>query len=213
MLLSSIGIDFPIALSPSTVMSVVIRTNCFGQRHGCINRHVVENAKKYVVQNEVMLHAGDDINEFDRDNKHVGVKVFISKEVLMGTTSYFGSFKRNADGFICSILPKISHPQVHYSRGGLIFKVGGSNMQYVNYILGYNPLGMSYMIVYSACYPLRIHHKVNSLLSVLTQPAHIGCKVGSKHFLSPNANRNQLVRAVVGRPRALGNKERTQQEI
>jgi len=35
----------------------------------------------------------------------------------MGKAEYFESFKQNADGFICSILPGISHPQVQYSRG------------------------------------------------------------------------------------------------
>ncbi|KAI9086744.1 hypothetical protein K1719_031338 [Acacia pycnantha] len=49
----------------------------------------------------------------------------------MGRAEYFDSFKRNADGFICSILPGTSHPQVQYSPGGLIFKAGGSNMQHV----------------------------------------------------------------------------------
>ncbi|KAA3466029.1 endoglucanase 8-like [Gossypium australe] len=40
-----------------------------------------------------------------------------SFEVLMGRADYFESFKQNADGFICSILPGISHPQVQYSPG------------------------------------------------------------------------------------------------
>ena len=35
----------------------------------------------------------------------------------MGKAEYFESFKQNADGFICSILPGVSHPQVQYSRG------------------------------------------------------------------------------------------------
>ena len=35
----------------------------------------------------------------------------------MGKAEYFESFKQNADEFICSILPGISHPQVQYSRG------------------------------------------------------------------------------------------------
>jgi hypothetical protein len=35
----------------------------------------------------------------------------------MGRAEYFESFKQNADDFICSILPGISHPQVQYSPG------------------------------------------------------------------------------------------------
>lgn len=39
------------------------------------------------------------------------------QEVLMGRAEYFSSFRQNADEFICSILPGISHPQVQYSPG------------------------------------------------------------------------------------------------
>lgn len=39
------------------------------------------------------------------------------QEVLMGKADYFQSFKQNADEFICSILPGLSHPQVQYSPG------------------------------------------------------------------------------------------------
>ncbi|MED6180502.1 Esterase/lipase/thioesterase [Stylosanthes scabra] len=156
--------------------------------------------REYIVRNEVVLRAGDTINEFGWDNKHAGINVLISKEVLMGRANYFASFKQNADGFICSILPGISHPQVQYSPGGLIFKAGGSNMQHVDYILGDNPLGMSYMVGYGAHYPQRIHHRASSLPSVAVHPAHIGCKAGSRYFLSPNPNPNVLVGAVVGGP-------------
>ncbi|XP_061344918.1 endoglucanase 8-like isoform X1 [Gastrolobium bilobum] len=197
--------------------------------------------REYIVRNEVVLRAGDTINEFGWDNKHAGINVLISKEVLMGRANYFASFKQNADEFICSILPGISHPQVQYSPGGLIFKAGGSNMQHVtslsflllaysnylshankvvpcgdttatpallkrlakrqvDYILGDNPLGMSYMVGYGAHYPQRIHHRGSSLPSIVAHPAHIDCKAGSRYFFSPNPNPNVLVGAVVGGP-------------
>nr|AEO97194.1 endo-1,4-beta-glucanase [Populus trichocarpa]AEO97221.1 endo-1,4-beta-glucanase [Populus trichocarpa]AFZ78632.1 korrigan [Populus tomentosa] len=197
--------------------------------------------REYIVKNEVILHAGDTINEFGWDNKHAGINVLISKEVLMGRAEYFESFKHNADGFICSILPGISHSQVQYSPGGLIFKAGGSNMQHVtslsflflaysnylshankavpcgektaspallkqlakrqvDYILGDNPLRMSYMVGYGPRYPQRIHHRGSSLPSVRAHPARIRCKEGSRYFLSPNANPNVHVGAVVGGP-------------
>ncbi|KDO64574.1 hypothetical protein CISIN_1g012581mg [Citrus sinensis] len=184
--------------------------------------------REYILRNEVVLHAGDTINEFGWDNKHAGINVLISKEVLMGKADYFESFKQNADGFICSILPGISHPQVQYSPGGLIFKAGGSNMQHVtslsflllaysnyvshankvvpcgsrsaspnllrqlakhqvDYILGDNPVGMSYMVGYGARYPQRIHHRGSSLPSVQAHPAHIGCKAGESIFSKPKS--------------------------
>lgn len=197
--------------------------------------------REYIIRNEVVLRAGDTINEFGWDNKHAGINVLISKEVLMGRANYFSSFKRNADEFICSTLPGFSHAQVQYSPGGLIFKAGGSNMQHVtslsflllaysnylshankvvpcgdttatpallkslakrqvNYILGDNPLGMSYMVGYGKRYPQRIHHRGSSIPSVSAHPAHIGCKAGSQYFFSPNPNPNVLVGAVVGGP-------------
>ncbi|GFQ03145.1 endoglucanase 8 [Phtheirospermum japonicum] len=197
--------------------------------------------REYIVRNEVVLRAGDTINEFGWDNKHAGINVLLSKEVLMGRAKDLKQFQINADGFICSLLPGISNAQVQYSPGGLIFKAGGSNMQHVtslsflllaysnylshsnhavpcgdtsaspallkrlakrqvDYILGDNPLRMSYMVGYGPHYPQRIHHRASSLPSLAAHPAHIACKEGSRYYLSPNPNPNLLVGAVVGGP-------------
>ncbi|MCL7022034.1 hypothetical protein MKW94_001715, partial [Papaver nudicaule] len=197
--------------------------------------------REYIVRNEEVLGAGDSINEFGWDNKHAGINVLISKEVLMGKANYFQSFQQNADNFICSLLPGVYNPNVEYSPGGLIFKAGASNMQHVtslsflllaysnylshsnkvihcgqqsasastlrhlakrqvDYILGDNPLKMSYMVGYGSKYPLHIHHRGSSLPSVKAHPSHIGCKAGSRYFNSPNPNPNLLVGAVVGGP-------------
>ncbi|KAL7132284.1 hypothetical protein ABFS83_12G062600 [Erythranthe nasuta] len=197
--------------------------------------------REYIVRNEVVLRAGDSINEFGWDNKHAGINVLLSKEVLMGRANDLKQFQINADAFICSLLPGISHTQVQYSPGGLIFKAGGSNMQHVtslsflllaysnylshanhavtcgdtsaspallkrlarrqvDYILGDNPLRISYMVGYGPHYPQRIHHRASSLPSVDAHPARIACKAGSRYYMSPNPNPNILVGAVVGGP-------------
>ncbi|XP_057550900.1 endoglucanase 8-like [Amaranthus tricolor] len=197
--------------------------------------------REYIVKNEFILRAGDTINEFGWDNKHAGINILISKEVLMGGANDLRNFKNNADDFICSVIPGVSNLQVQYSPGGMLFKDGGSNMQHVtslsflllaysnylshsnhqvpcggisasstllkqlakrqvDYILGDNPLRMSYMVGYGSHYPQRIHHRGSSLPSVHVHPAHIGCKAGSTYFLSPNPNPNKLVGAVVGGP-------------
>ncbi|KAI3731558.1 hypothetical protein L1987_62747 [Smallanthus sonchifolius] len=201
----------------------------------------IRQYREYIVRNEVILRAGDTINEFGWDNKHAGINVLISKAMLMGKSPNLKSFQNNADAFICSLLPGTAHLQVQYSPGGLIFKAGGSNMQHVtslsflllaysnylshanrvvpcgdktaspallkslarrqvNYILGDNPMRMSYMVGYGPCYPQRIHHRGSSLPSVRVHPAHIGCKAGSRYFFSPDPNPNVLVGAVVGGP-------------
>ncbi|XP_066328366.1 endoglucanase 6 [Miscanthus floridulus] len=198
--------------------------------------------REYIKRNEVVLGASDAINEFGWDNKHAGINVLISKEVLMGKDEYFQSFRVNADNFMCTLLPGISnHPQIQYSPGGLLFKVGSSNMQHVtqlsflllaysnylshaggrvscgsssassvqlrrvakrqvDYILGDNPLRMSYMVGYGARFPRRIHHRASSLPSVAAHPARIGCKAGAAYYASPAPNPNLLVGAVVGGP-------------
>ncbi|CAN8328822.1 unnamed protein product [Cochlearia groenlandica] len=70
----------------------------------------------------------------------------------------------------------------------------------VDYILGENPMGMSYMVGYGESYPKRIHHRGSSLPSILDHPIPIGCKDGSVYFNSTEPNPNVLVGAVVGGP-------------
>ncbi|CAL5052254.1 unnamed protein product [Urochloa decumbens] len=222
-----------------TVTTTGTRTSCCGASRRRVYRD-------YIKRNEVALGASQSINEFGWDNKHAGINVLISKEVLMGKDEFFQSFRSNADNFICSLLPGISgsggHPQIQYSPGGLLFKVGNSNMQHVtslsflllaysnylshagahvscggaaaatpaqlrrvakrqvDYILGDNPLRMSYMVGYGPRYPLRIHHRASSLPSVSAHPARIGCKAGAAYYASPAPNPNLLVGAVVGGP-------------
>jgi hypothetical protein len=50
-------------------------------------------------------------------NLSFSFKFTLQQEVLRGRADYFSSFQQNADGFICSLLPGISHPQVQYSPG------------------------------------------------------------------------------------------------
>ena len=71
----------------------------------------------------------------------------------------------------------------------------------MDYILGANPQGMSYMVGYGARFPQRIHHRGASMPSVAAHPAHIGCQEGfSGYFYVGGANPNVLVGAVVGGP-------------
>jgi hypothetical protein len=71
----------------------------------------------------------------------------------------------------------------------------------VDYILGENPLRMSYMVGYGPNFPKRIHHRGSSLPSLLAHPQTIGCDGGFNpffHSMSPNPN--ILVGAIVGGP-------------
>ncbi|KAK2978285.1 hypothetical protein RJ640_017136 [Escallonia rubra] len=195
----------------------------------------------YIQNNGKTLGAEDNINEFGWDNKHAGLNVLISKEVLEGKVYALQSYKASADSFMCTLAPNSSSSHIEYTSGGLIYKPGGSNLQHatsitflslvyanyldrssqtvncgsvsvdpkllrqmakrqVDYILGDNPKGMSYMVGYSNNYPQRIHHRGSSIPSIKDHPQAIACKEGSIYFNSSNPNPNILVGAVVGGP-------------
>lgn len=70
----------------------------------------------------------------------------------------------------------------------------------VDYILGSNPMKMSYMVGYGPSYPQRIHHRGSSLPSVSSHPQKIQCSVGFNIMNSQSPNPNVLVGAIVGGP-------------
>ncbi|GKV14213.1 hypothetical protein SLEP1_g25116 [Rubroshorea leprosula] len=70
----------------------------------------------------------------------------------------------------------------------------------VDYILGNNPLGISFMVGYGKKYPQRIRHKGSSLPSKSTHPKRIDCKEGLSYYNSSDPNPNLVIGAVVGGP-------------
>ncbi|KAM1449654.1 hypothetical protein EV1_008264 [Malus domestica] len=70
----------------------------------------------------------------------------------------------------------------------------------VDYLLGDNPMKMSYMVGYGPRYPQRIHHRGSSLPSVAAHPAKIQCSSGFSVMSSQSPNPNILVGAVIGGP-------------
>ncbi|CAN1265276.1 Endoglucanase 8 [Linum perenne] len=70
----------------------------------------------------------------------------------------------------------------------------------VDYILGSNPKGMSYMVGYGSKYPTRIHHRGSILPSIDNHPQRIKCSEGYSYFKSVTTNPNVLTGAVPGGP-------------
>ncbi|KAK8529912.1 hypothetical protein V6N12_060676 [Hibiscus sabdariffa] len=70
----------------------------------------------------------------------------------------------------------------------------------VDYILGSNPLKMSYMVGYGNKFPQKIHHRGSSLPSVSQHSQRIDCEGGGTYFSSNDPNPNFLTGAVVGGP-------------
>ncbi|XP_023532979.1 endoglucanase-like, partial [Cucurbita pepo subsp. pepo] len=71
----------------------------------------------------------------------------------------------------------------------------------VDYILGENPLKMSYMVGFGSKYPLKLHHRASSIPSIKAHLSKVGCSHGySEYFNSNNPNPNTHVGAIVGGP-------------
>ncbi|KAK3040082.1 hypothetical protein RJ639_027808 [Escallonia herrerae] len=179
----------------------------------------------YVTEN---IHNLSSFTEFGWDAKHAGINVLISKYILINSLDS-APFLQNADKLVCSILPESPTLGVEYSPGIIgvqLLKIDAyarylksanrvvqcdnfvatpSRLIHfargqVDYMLGKNPLNMSYMVGYGRKFPQRIHHRGSSLPSVDQHPEHIDCKGGTPYFSSNGANPNLLIGAVVGGP-------------
>ncbi|XP_022719782.1 endoglucanase 9-like [Durio zibethinus] len=77
----------------------------------------------------------------------------------------------------------------------------GHAKRQVDYILGQNPIKMSYMVGFGPNFPKRIHHRGSSLPSLASHHQSMGCDGGFQPFFySSNPNPNILVGAIVGGP-------------
>ncbi|KAJ4963596.1 hypothetical protein NE237_023535 [Protea cynaroides] len=97
----------------------------------------------------------------------------------------------------------LSHSSQNVNCSGVI--VGPSSLhqlakRQVDYILGDNPMDMSYMVGYGSKYPQHIHHRGSSSASIKDHPQFIAWKEGTVYYNSSNPNPNVLVGAVVGGP-------------
>ncbi|RDX76904.1 hypothetical protein CR513_43054, partial [Mucuna pruriens] len=71
----------------------------------------------------------------------------------------------------------------------------------VDYILGNNPMKMSYMVGFGSKYPKQLHHRGSSIPSIKVHPTKVGCNDGlSDYYNSGNPNPNTHVGAIVGGP-------------
>jgi hypothetical protein len=71
----------------------------------------------------------------------------------------------------------------------------------VDYILGQNPLNMSYLVGYGPKYPKKVHHRGASIVSYRENKGFIGCTQGYDNWYGvQEPNPNILVGALVGGP-------------
>lgn len=98
---------------------------------------------------------------------------------------------------------RLAHANRQVSCGGVIFtyeKLIQVARGQAEYILGKNPLNMSYMVGYGNKFPQRIHHRGSSLPSIGTHPKKIECKDGTPYYQTMRPNPNELTGAVPGGP-------------
>ncbi|KAL1542750.1 Beta-glucosidase cel3A [Salvia divinorum] len=185
---------------------------------------------------------GDGTDIFSWDNKFAGAHVLLARRNLVNNDETFGAYRQKAEDFMCKILPNSPSTTTKYTAGGLMYKMGSSNLQYVtsitfllttyskymakanhtftcgnlvvtpdtlrnlarrqvDYILGDNPLKMSYMVGYGSNYPKRIHHRGSSLPSIAVHSQEMGCESGFQpYYYGSSPNPNTLTGAVVGGP-------------
>ncbi|CAJ1971436.1 unnamed protein product [Sphenostylis stenocarpa] len=71
----------------------------------------------------------------------------------------------------------------------------------VDYILGSNPMGMSYLVGYGPNFPQRVHHRGASIESLKENKGFIGCTQGYDNWYGRvEPNPNVLIGALVGGP-------------
>ncbi|XP_019160430.1 PREDICTED: endoglucanase 18-like [Ipomoea nil] len=193
----------------------------------------------YVSSNEGWSHT---VSEFSWDNKFAGAQALLANEYFKGNGN-LEKFKKEAESFVCALMPGSSSVQVKTTPGGLLYTRDSSNMQYVtsasmillvysrfldaanvggvncgsltfspsqikafaksqvDYILGNNPMKMSYMVGYGTKYPDQVHHRGASIPSIHTHPSKVSCDEGlNSWFYSGNPNPNTHTGAIVGGP-------------
>ncbi|KAJ6314679.1 hypothetical protein OIU78_018206 [Salix suchowensis] len=71
----------------------------------------------------------------------------------------------------------------------------------IDYILGSNPKGMSYMVGFGSNYPTQPHHRGASIVTIKKDPKPVTCHEGYQVWFNRDApNPNVLVGAIVGGP-------------
>ncbi|RRT66193.1 hypothetical protein B296_00031205 [Ensete ventricosum] len=95
-----------------------------------------------------------------------------------------------------------SNQRLHCPRGSL----GSGDLlafakSQVDYILGANPAGLSYLVGHGARYPTRVHHRAASSVSYKADKSFVGCAQGyDRWYCRRGENPNVLVGALVGGP-------------
>ncbi|KAK1296960.1 Endoglucanase 5 [Acorus calamus] len=149
---------------------------------------------KYVVENsEPMGGTGWAVREFSWDNKYAGLQVLLSKVLMEGAAFLLAVYS----DYLSMSNAKLSCPEGQIPSSDLL-KFAQSQ---VDYILGKNPMSMSYFVGYGPNYPTKVHHRGSSIEPKSMLPSPVGCVEGfHRWYDSKQSNPNVLIGALVGGP-------------
>ncbi|PIN14496.1 Cellulase [Handroanthus impetiginosus] len=168
------------------------------------------------------------ITEFSWDVKYAGVQIIAAMLPIEGRNKdekqVHQEYRSKAEYYICACLNKNNSTNIKRTPALLLTVYSNylnSTNQMLNcnkglvetheilsfvksqldYILGSNPMGLSYLVGYGPAYPQRVHHRGASAASYRENKVFVGC-MQSYHtwFGSHNPNPNVLVGALVGGP-------------
>ncbi|KAL4650606.1 hypothetical protein ACB098_01G090500 [Castanea mollissima] len=191
---------------------------------------------KYIQEESISAY----VSEFSWDLKYAGAQILLTELFLQGEKS-LETFKKQADSFVCSVLPDSPYHQIYISPGGLVHLRDGANTQYVtgtallfsvysdtlakynekvtcgdkqfdsarlmafakqqmDYLLGKNPKGRSYMVGFGPNPPVQAHHRGASVPK-MSPDATVNCAMSFTYwFTKDSPNPNELTGAIVGGP-------------
>ncbi|KAK3220976.1 hypothetical protein Dsin_014946 [Dipteronia sinensis] len=131
-------------------------------------KYVLENIHylEYVPQSNDPINEGGSFAEFGWDSKHAGINVLLSR-LLMNTQNSNNPFVQYADKYGL-FLSRFNNRAIQC--GNKVVVTPSRLVQFakgqVDYLLGSNPIKMSYMVGYGRNFPRKIHHRGSTLPSI-----------------------------------------------
>ncbi|PWA57165.1 Endoglucanase 24 [Artemisia annua] len=136
------------------------------------------------------------------------IKCLDPVQVLLPRVSFLGpedasdmeninEYRKTPEAIMCNILPNSLSAKSSRTKGGLIWVSKWHALQQpADYVLGDNPMKMSYLVGYGDSYPKYVHHRGASIPADATT----SCKDGMKCLISSKPNPNVATGALVGGP-------------
>ncbi|KAJ3672414.1 hypothetical protein LUZ60_007135 [Juncus effusus] len=158
---------------------------------------------RYAVENGAKFSGYGDPSYFGWDDKRAGIQVllsrvhFFSNSTSLSNDIYDGllNYMDTAEGVMCVIIPDTPVSTTDRTKNASPNDMRNFATSQAEYILGNNPLNMSYLVGFGTKYPQQVHHRGASI------PADENPSCTDRTWLmSSNPNPNIAIGALVGGP-------------